>query len=201
MTIHVACEGCHQAYRVGDDKAGRRFRCKKCDGIIDVPLIEDEFFDIPETTSPAISSSPRPSKVTSRKSNSSGSGFGLQSYIRTFKRFGDTEGRANRVEYWNFTLGNVGIILILATLLVAQGDPGGKAMRPGQIAIAIIYLLFLLAVFAPSISVAVRRLHDTDRSGWWFLVHFVPWVGSLIFIIFSLIPGTPDRNSYGPVPR
>ncbi len=59
----------------------------------------------------------------------------------------------------------------------------------------------LLALIVPLIAVTVRRLHDTDRSGWWYLLMLVPFVG-LVVLVFMLLPGTPGHNRFGsPVPH
>ena len=61
--------------------------------------------------------------------------------------------------------------------------------------------LYSLAVLLPSIAVAVRRLHDTDRSGWWFLIGFVPIVGGIILLVFYVLEGTRGPNRFGPDPK
>lgn len=65
----------------------------------------------------------------------------------------------------------------------------------------VVYLLYALATFLPGLAVAVRRLHDTDRSGWFLLVAFVPFVGGLILLIFLVEEGTRGRNQYGRDPK
>lgn len=50
----------------------------------------------------------------------------------------------------------------------------------------------------PSIAVAVRRLHDTGRSGWWFLISFIPIFGSIVFLVFAVLDSEPGENRYGP---
>jgi uncharacterized membrane protein YhaH (DUF805 family) len=49
----------------------------------------------------------------------------------------------------------------------------------------------------PSIAVLVRRLHDTDRSGWWYWISFVPLIGTIVLFVFAVQRGTPGQNSYG----
>ena len=55
-----------------------------------------------------------------------------------------------------------------------------------------------LGLFLPSLAVTVRRLHDTDRSGWWILIAFVPFVGAVVLIVFMCLPGTAGPNRFGP---
>jgi uncharacterized membrane protein YhaH (DUF805 family) len=64
-----------------------------------------------------------------------------------------------------------------------------------------IYVVVGLALILPSIAVTFRRLHDTDRSGWWWLLSFLCFIGGIIVLIFCLIEGTRGPNSYGPDPK
>ena len=59
----------------------------------------------------------------------------------------------------------------------------------------------VLAFFIPSLAVTVRRLHDTDKSGWWYLISFIPFVGGIILFIFMCINSTPGSNQYGDNPK
>ena len=60
--------------------------------------------------------------------------------------------------------------------------------------------LFGLAMLVPWLAVAVRRLHDTDRSGFWLLIIFFPLIGSLILLVFFIMSGTRGANRFGPDP-
>ena len=62
----------------------------------------------------------------------------------------------------------------------------------------IIYLLYALALLIPGIAVAIRRLHDTNRTGWWLLIWLVPLVGFIILIVLLAIDGDHAPNRYGP---
>jgi uncharacterized membrane protein YhaH (DUF805 family) len=61
--------------------------------------------------------------------------------------------------------------------------------------------LFALAMLIPSISVGVRRLHDTDRSGWWLLLGLIPVIGAIVLIVFYLLDSQPGENRFGPNPK
>lgn len=61
--------------------------------------------------------------------------------------------------------------------------------------------VFALAMLLPSLAVSVRRLHDTDRSGWWLLIAFIPLIGGIILLIFAAQDGTLGDNRYGPNPK
>ena len=60
---------------------------------------------------------------------------------------------------------------------------------------------YTLAVFIPAIAVAVRRLHDTDRSGWWLLIGLIPLIGIIALIVFMVLDSEPGENQYGPNPK
>jgi uncharacterized membrane protein YhaH (DUF805 family) len=60
--------------------------------------------------------------------------------------------------------------------------------------------LALLGLFVPSLAVAFRRLHDTDRSAWWILISLLPLIGSIWLFILTLLGGTEGSNGYGPQP-
>jgi uncharacterized membrane protein YhaH (DUF805 family) len=102
------------------------------------------------------------------------------------------QGRARRKEYWMFTLFYFLIGLALGILL--------KILGMQDIA-KLIQVILILALFLPSLAVTVRRLHDTNRSGWWCLVTIIPFLGSIILFIFMLLESTPGDNKYGVNPK
>ena len=107
------------------------------------------------------------------------------------------EGRAPRSEYWWFTLF---LALLEIVTSVLDGFLGTYTVTSSGRMIGFINLIFLLAILLPSIAVAVRRLHDTDRSGWFYLLIFIPLIGSIILIIFFIQQGTNGRNRFGDDP-
>ena len=109
-------------------------------------------------------------------------------YLDALKKYVDFSDRACRTEYWMFVLFNIVIIIVLAVIEGMLGGPG------------ILANLYSLAVLIPGIAVSVRRLHDTDKSGWWLLVGIVPLIGSLLLLVFFIQAGTPGSNSYGQDP-
>jgi uncharacterized membrane protein YhaH (DUF805 family) len=76
-----------------------------------------------------------------------------------------------------------------------QGPSGPISLGYGPI-----YTLYLLAVLIPSIALSIRRLHDRDKSGWWFLLAFIPLIGALILLVWFALPGTAGNNRFGPDP-
>ena len=107
------------------------------------------------------------------------------------KKYAKFEGRANRPQYWYFVLTQFLAFFILELLCVI----------PFVNIIAFLALLVLgLGLIVPGIAVAVRRLHDTNRSGWWLLLCFVPFVGSIVILVFMCLEGTKGANKYGDEP-
>lgn len=94
-------------------------------------------------------------------------------------------GRASRSEYWWFVLTSV--LVITAAAIV-----GGAI---GSVVVTSLAYLFLII---PGIAVSVRRLHDTNRSGWFLLLNLVPLIGSILIFIWSVTPGDKKANRFGP---
>jgi uncharacterized membrane protein YhaH (DUF805 family) len=65
----------------------------------------------------------------------------------------------------------------------------------------ILGMIYSLAVLCPGIAVSIRRLHDTNRSGWWALIGLVPIVGAIVLLVFMAQEGQPGSNQYGPNPK
>ncbi len=111
-------------------------------------------------------------------------------YLMAWKKYAEFSGRSRRKEYWMFTLFNLVIYLVLFV--------GGIAILKG--AGTILYCLYALAAFIPSLSVGVRRLHDTGKSGWVILIALIPFVGGIILTVFLASKGDSGPNEYGPDP-
>jgi uncharacterized membrane protein YhaH (DUF805 family) len=109
-------------------------------------------------------------------------------YLEVLKKYAVFSGRARRKEYWMFVLFNV----IVSIVLFAIGRAIGAEFLQG---------LYSLAVLLPGLGVAVRRLHDTDRSGWWLLIALVPLVGAIVLLVFTVSDSQPGDNQYGPNPK
>ena len=118
------------------------------------------------------------------------------------KRYADFQGRSRRMEYWMFTLGIAIVEIVLFALFAMLGgfrtsDGGPSAMFWPMM---IIFGIFGLAIIVPALAVQVRRFHDQDKSGWFVLLGLIPYVGSLIVLVFMCLPGTPGPNRFGPDP-
>ena len=107
-----------------------------------------------------------------------------------YSNYAKFDGRSRRSEYWYFTLFTV--LVYIAVLILAQ--------FMGRTAMILLYA-FALASLIPGIAVTVRRLHDTDRSGWWILIDLIPLIGAIILIVFLVQEGTGGDNSYGQSPK
>ncbi len=114
----------------------------------------------------------------------------VKSCLRKYVTF---SGRAQRSEYWWWAL-----FVFLSSLLVGvvEGLINGFAGEN----VGILNGAFSLATFLPGLSVLVRRLHDTNRSGWWFWIIFVPFVGWILLLVWLISKGTDGPNDCGPDP-
>lgn len=113
-------------------------------------------------------------------------------YLKVVRdNYANFKGRARRQEYWMFAFINLIIILILNTIdrVAFSAD------------MAILSSIYGLAILIPGIAVAVRRLHDTDRSGWWALLGLIPIIGTIILIVMMCFDSTPGTNRFGPNPK
>ncbi|MBD3807717.1 MAG: DUF805 domain-containing protein [Epsilonproteobacteria bacterium] len=113
------------------------------------------------------------------------------------QKYADFDGRASRSEYWWFALFQFLIYLVLT--LVTGGIINYETGEMNSFG-AIVLLLAVLALIVPAIAAAVRRLHDTDKSGWWYLISFIPYVGGIILLVLLALPGTSEPNRFGEVP-
>ncbi|MEM8919196.1 MAG: DUF805 domain-containing protein [Pseudomonadota bacterium] len=122
--------------------------------------------------------------------------------ILPLKRYADFSGRSRRKEYWMFTLLLILLIVPFVAIMLASADPAGdgEISTLGTVAL-LIFGLFYLAIIIPSIAVQVRRFHDQDKSGWFVLMNFIPYVGGLIVLVFMCLEGTKGENRFGPDPK
>lgn len=110
---------------------------------------------------------------------------------RFFGKYAVFHGRASRSEFWWAYALNVVVFLIAGIAVeMANGLAGPTAPRPtiASAVIGIVFAAYVLAVLVPTIAVFVRRLHDADLSGWWFLLSLVPFAGPVISVVFGVLP-------------
>jgi uncharacterized membrane protein YhaH (DUF805 family) len=109
-------------------------------------------------------------------------------FLDVVQKYAVFSGRARRKEYWMFMLSYI-ILSIVAVAIDAV------------IGMQIVSLILSLGLLLPSLGVTVRRLHDTDRSGWWILFGFIPVVGTITLLVFVCLDGEQGENKYGHNPK
>lgn len=129
-----------------------------------------------------------------------------QAIANGFTKYASWKGRANRAEFWWWQLF---IVIVTAPFNIiynvtsqgaleaamASGNQGAflaALFGPAYWLLVLVSLIF----FLPSLAVTIRRLHDLDRSGGWFWIILVPVAGSIVLLVFSLLPGTPGKNRF-----
>jgi len=123
--------------------------------------------------------------------------MGFMTAVTTcFGKYVGFTGRARRAEYWWFFL----FVIIAATIAMILDhiiDPPPEGV---PFSIGIVYGLVALACLLPGLAVEIRRLHDTNHSGWWLFIAIVPIIGPLLLLYWFIIKGTSGDNKYGPDP-
>lgn len=119
-----------------------------------------------------------------------------QSISRCFSKYCTFTGRASRSEYWWWILFTaiIGLLFGISSGLqsIHESSPSG---------LPVISYIVSAVLFLPSLGVLFRRLHDTGKSGWWWLIGFIPVVGTIILIVFCCQPSQTFPNQYGSVPE
>ncbi len=123
-----------------------------------------------------------------------------------YARYFDFAGRSRRMEYWMFQLFVILVYVALtaAMLLVGGGlDFEGAEAAPGPLVLMIVVVasIWVIATVIPTFALTIRRLHDTNHSGFWVLIGFIPIIGGLVLLYFMLIEGTRGPNLYGADPK
>ncbi len=116
----------------------------------------------------------------------------LRLYLESWKKYATMDGRATRTEFFGFTFITMGLLYAFAKIHdVTVGSYDGSVLM----------IVFFVLSIIPGITVAIRRLHDSDRSGAWYFLSAIPFIGALLFLILMLLPGTHGANTYGYDPR
>lgn len=115
-----------------------------------------------------------------------------------FDNYANFNGRARRSEYWYFVLATIILIIPFYALLIV-----GVVTQKEWLLISggAVFFLGILGLIIPSLAVTVRRLHDINKSGWYYFVGFIPLVGGIITLVWSCTAGTPGPNEYGEDPK
>ncbi len=126
----------------------------------------------------------------------------MQWYFGVLKKYAVFRGRAGRKEFWCFELVNLLIFIGLVGVAIALARFQPSLEAPGPLVACsfawMAVVLYPLVALVPGLAVAVRRLHDTDRSGWWLLLGLVPFAGAVVLTIFCAQSGQLGENRYGP---
>jgi uncharacterized membrane protein YhaH (DUF805 family) len=123
----------------------------------------------------------------------------MHHYLDAWKNYVEFSGRATRTQFWMFNLFHYLVLIVLVFASVLTGGAGAyDAQDPGMDLFGLIYSLYGLAVFLPSLALTVRRLHDTGRSGFWYFIGFIPLLGGLALLAFTLMGSEEGDNRYGP---
>ncbi len=138
--------------------------------------------------------------------------------ILPLKRYAEFTGRSRRMEYWMFALLNVIVAAVVLGIKFSAGglddamvvDPQNPLAVYGWMfsGIGMVLALWWLATLIPNIALNVRRLHDRDMSGWWYLgfivASFIPlvnFVAGIAYLVLMVLPGTPGPNRFGEDPK
>lgn len=113
-------------------------------------------------------------------------------FMQALKNYAAFEGRARRKEFWFF-------VLFSMIAMIVAGAIDAFVITP-IIGLPVLMIIVSLGLIVPSISVSIRRLHDTSRSGWWYLLSFIP-VAGLVLLVFFFLDTKPETNAYGPSPK
>jgi uncharacterized membrane protein YhaH (DUF805 family) len=112
-----------------------------------------------------------------------------------FENYANFNGRARRSEYWFFVLMNLILLILMAVLDNTLGinfDP---------LPYGYLYFIYALVVFIPGLAVAIRRLHDVGKSGWFYFIVLIPLIGAIWLIVLFCTEGDQGENDYGPDPK
>ncbi|UTM58577.1 DUF805 domain-containing protein [Photobacterium sp. CCB-ST2H9] len=113
----------------------------------------------------------------------------MTNYMNVIKNYVNFSGRARREEYWMFWLTNIVVNIVLAVIGVLTETAD------------VLFVFYSLIIFPPSLAVTIRRLHDSNRSGWWILFTLVPVIGTIAGLYFMVVDSTPGKNDFGPNPK
>jgi len=138
--------------------------------------------------------------VTKEVSDSPETGNGNKTipYLEVLQKYAVFRGRAQRSEFWMFVLGNIIALFVFGILIGVSESARAEALVA---LFSVVFSLFVVAIIIPSIAVTVRRLHDINYSGFWFLFMWVPYIGWLIVFVLCCLDSTKGDNQYGRNPK
>jgi len=123
----------------------------------------------------------------------------MEFYRQALRQYSDFSGRATREQYWMFQLINILIMIVpLVLFMTSLGglEAGGDMSMISKIALGIL-VLYSLFIFIPSLAISIRRLHDSGKSGWFYLIGLIPF-GSIVLLVFFCLDSERITNKWGP---
>jgi uncharacterized membrane protein YhaH (DUF805 family) len=124
-------------------------------------------------------------------------------YLKVINNYAGFGGRARRTEYWMFVLFNI-IFLIVAMIIdniLGTTFKMNTAFGVHKLPYGYVYLVYALSILIPGLAVGIRRLHDIGKSGWFYLIIFIPIVGAIWLLVLFCTEGVIGENEYGPNPK
>ncbi len=114
------------------------------------------------------------------------------------KNYANFQGRARRSEYWYFLLGN--LLVIIPLYVIAIIGTANESVVISTLGFSL-YGIYALGTLVPGLAVTVRRLHDTNRSGWYYFIGLIPLVGGILLLVWMFTDGDRFQNNYGDDPK
>ena len=119
----------------------------------------------------------------------------VKSVLANYANF---NGRARRSEYWWWWLAQVLVVLVL---VVPSAAFQTSETNSTSTVTTVLFVAWFVGTIIPNLSVTVRRLHDSNKTGWLYLLNLIPYLGALILLVLTILPGTQGENQYGPDPK
>lgn len=120
-------------------------------------------------------------------------------YLNVLRNYAVFNGRARRAEYWMFTLFHIIFLVVAAVLDNVLGltfEVAGQSLPYGYL-----YVAYSLAVIIPGLALMVRRLHDVGKSGWFFFIALIPFIGAIWLLVLACKDSQPGENEHGANPK
>ncbi|WP_438962991.1 DUF805 domain-containing protein [Nonlabens sp.] len=123
----------------------------------------------------------------------------MEAVKSVFNNYANFRGRARRSEYWYWQLFN--FIVNISIVMLSLPFTAGRNQEAGAVILLILFVLWFFISIIPTMAVIVRRLHDTGRSGWSYLISLIPFVGGIILLIWFIEDSKPGPNQWGGNPK
>lgn len=118
-------------------------------------------------------------------------------YLEAFtQKYADFSGRSRRTEYWMFMLFHILAIFALAIFSAILNSSESLS-----VVLSVLLIIYVLGSFIPALAITIRRLHDTGKSGWFYLLTFIPYIGGIILLVFTAQDSENMHNKWGPNPK